>query len=392
MSQSTKKATRFLVTKGSASAPRHYWQPTAKYKQDGWITTTLSKDYATALGEAYKLNERLDKWIADNNSIKPNGARSCEARFTTTIAALLAAWQQSHEFIPLAIATKKYYRTGIKHITDAIGSSSSYALTVPTTAALHQHYAHQPGTATQLVRTGQAAWSWAISTGYDGAPAHKSGNPWSCIKLDTKSDRAQLWTDEDIDAMVFAADTMPDENGILMPSIGTAILMMEWLGHYPQDIIGLCMSNFIKNIFTFNRIKTSTSITVNCSPRLLSRFSKRQIKRQGSVVYFNTDLPLISAEHTGKPWKIDNFRKHFRRIRDAAALAVPHRAGLKMGHLRHTAITRMFEVGIDPMNIAAITGHSLKSCIAILDRYAIRTTAMAKTATDQRLAYNGRHG
>jgi integrase len=54
--------------------------------------------------------------------------------------------------------------------------------------------------------------------------------------------------------------------------------------------------------------------------------------------------------------------------------------GLTFHDLRGTAVTRLAEAGCTEAEIAAITGHSLKSVGAILDRYLARTKGLALAA------------
>jgi len=48
------------------------------------------------------------------------------------------------------------------------------------------------------------------------------------------------------------------------------------------------------------------------------------------------------------------------------------------------------EAGVKIQQIAAVTGHSFKSCQSIIDRYNIRTTRMAEQAFTQRLQIENR--
>jgi len=63
----------------------------------------------------------------------------------------------------------------------------------------------------------------------------------------------------------------------------------------------------------------------------------------------------------------------------------------EMGTLRHTAVTNMFDANINQMDIAAITGHNMKSVQTILDRYNKRSERQARRATTQRIIDDGRH-
>jgi len=65
---------------------------------------------------------------------------------------------------------------------------------------------------------------------------------------------------------------------------------------------------------------------------------------------------------------------------------MPSYADLRFMDLRHTAVTRLYEAGVDVQRIAGITGHTPDSVQAILDRhYIIRTAKAAEGAFRQRL-------
>ena len=230
--------------------------------------------------------------------------------------------------------------------------------------------------------------SWAIRTGYTGAPTTLDLNPWAKQKLSCNAKEARIWTAEQIDAIVHHADTVPAPGGKLLPSIGTAILMMEWLGHYPADIISMMWSNYKNNQFTFKRQKNGhkTGITIKCdsSPRLSERLVMEKYRQPLST-------HMLVNEATGRPWTVGNLRTHFRRIVNELAVKDESFKGLIMGHLRHTAITNMFDAGINPIAIASITGHSLNQVYAILDLYNKRTEKQSRTATTTRLATDKRH-
>jgi integrase len=55
-------------------------------------------------------------------------------------------------------------------------------------------------------------------------------------------------------------------------------------------------------------------------------------------------------------------------------------AGLTFHDLRGTAVTLLAEAGCDVPQIAAITGHTLRSASAILEKYLPRTRAQSAAA------------
>lgn len=95
---------------------------------------------------------------------------------------------------------------------------------------------------------------------------------------------------------------------------------------------------------------------------------------------------LILGIRTGKPL----LKRYFSRLWDQAmqaaglgqillpGLATP--VHLHFHDLRGTAVTMLSEAGCSPQQIAAITGHSLKTVTVILERYLARTRALADQA------------
>ena len=96
--------------------------------------------------------------------------------------------------------------------------------------------------------------------------------------------------------------------------------------------------------------------------------------------------PLVLTTRTGKPLQKRYFSRLWEQTTQAAGLeqitlpglATPVR--LHFHDLRGTAVTMLSEAGCSPQQIAAITGHSLKTVTVILDRYLARTRALADQA------------
>jgi integrase len=84
---------------------------------------------------------------------------------------------------------------------------------------------------------------------------------------------------------------------------------------------------------------------------------------------------VILTDGRGLPWPEKRFRKYW--------LATCRKAGISGLHfhdLRGTAVTRLAEAGCTNAEIASITGHSLRSVSAILDKYLARTDKIALAA------------
>jgi len=80
------------------------------------------------------------------------------------------------------------------------------------------------------------------------------------------------------------------------------------------------------------------------------------------------------------------FSHFFAEIRARAAETMPECAQRRFAELRHTAVTRLHETGVDELGIGSITGHSPDTVKAILDRhYLVRTAKAAEGAFREHL-------
>ena len=93
-------------------------------------------------------------------------------------------------------------------------------------------------------------------------------------------------------------------------------------------------------------------------------------------------MPRVAAtvltSRTGAPFRKRYFAKLWSDASRAAC--VEH---LHFHDLRGTAVTMLSEAGCTPHQVAAITGHSLKSVEGILGKYLARTRGLAEQAIFQ---------
>jgi integrase len=85
--------------------------------------------------------------------------------------------------------------------------------------------------------------------------------------------------------------------------------------------------------------------------------------------------PVILTNARGLPWKGNQFRKAW-----GAAVSKSMVADRTFHDIRGTAVTRLSEAGCTPQEIASITGHTLRSVTAILEKYLARTDKLAVAA------------
>ena len=78
---------------------------------------------------------------------------------------------------------------------------------------------------------------------------------------------------------------------------------------------------------------------------------------------------------SGKPWRKRHFSRTFKDTSDAAGIV-----DLTFHDLRGTAVTMLFEAECTEGQIASITGHTLASVSAIIEKYRAKTTAQSRAA------------
>ncbi len=354
-------APRYMCPRGPKTNPRYYWVPGKAMQRDGWKLTRLSDDFDQAATEARDLNRRYGE-----NRTAPNNAHR-------TLAQLLNDWQASPHFAKLKPNTQRYYKTGTKKLAKWQGRQLAAVTRAGVADIYHQLAATGHGSAAQSVRTGQAAWVWGQG---QGLVSQTQPSPWEKQGLEGRRKCGRLWQPAEIDLMVAVAS---DENY----SLGTALLIMEWTGMNPADAVRLSQANYKDGIFTLRRGKTGEPIACEASPRLVERLAQQKKHNQQAGRLATT---LLVAEHTGIPWKLDNFRSRFRKARDTAGLT-----HLVMGHLRHTAVTRLYEAGANEMAIAGVCGLTRRTVGNILDTYNIRTITQTRSGTDLRTRADLRH-
>jgi hypothetical protein len=196
-------------------------------------------------------------------------------------------------------------------------------------------------------------------------------------------------------------------------SIGTAVMLDEWLGQRQGDILRLPHSIYRAGVLSIRQSKTGAgvSLLIDLVPQLAERLAGETARvdarfAEGPI----KPAQLIVDESTCHAYAADRFRHLFAEVRAEAAEAhpafqvdylLPGRAmddpdafTIKMTdlwfmHLRHTAVTRLAEAECEIPLISAVTGHSPKSVQEILSGYLVRTRKLAKLAFQRRLAAEG---
>lgn len=391
----------YLVAKGPDGGPPFYWQPSAKIRAAGARPERLPDEITAAMARARELNIRHGVSALEPGMVP----KAAPAR--GTIRGLILDYKRSVHFTKLAPATRRSYAQALDRIDQWMGDKRPTAISPSLVHQLYRGLARRaPVFAHMIVRVGRRLWSAGRLLGAVG-----DANPWAKQSLPTPPKSGLCWPREAVDAFVAAADAMGHH------SMGTAVLLNEWLGQREADLLRLPRT-IVQNgevPLRQNKTRASVRLPVGMVPHLVRRVAEEcaRQERRGQI-----STSLIISEATGRPYRADHFRHLFAAIRDTAALGDPALGipaaptfdvdflvpeatesdpdafrisfeQLQFRHLRHTAVVRMAEAGVDVLLIAAVTGHSENSVNAIMKHYAIKTGRMAREAFRQRLSHEG---
>lgn len=384
---------RHLVSKtGADGAPLFYWQPATALRKAGWKGRALVdacgvplRDAGLAASAAEAINREVDAW----REAQAAGQAPKRAPKPGTVAELVRAYQRSEAWRALSDRTRADYQVHLSAIIAWAGDRPARSITPPDVQEFHKHQLGR-----RRVRAEGGKWQ-VVETPAKASAAVTvlrlllqagirlglvSSNAADKPGISYQRQRApRLWSAEAVAAMVRAADA----RGLF--SMGTAIMLNEWIGQREADVLALAPWSVADGALCLVQSKTGrhVALPVQLVPHLVERL-QAEARRPGAV---RSLAHLLPCELTGRAWNEHTFRHEFAEVRAAAACELPECAGLLFSELRHTAVTRLHEAGSDPLEIAGITGHAPKSVLRILaDHYLVFTAKAAERSFRKRLA------
>lgn len=202
-------------------------------------------------------------------------------------------------------------------------------------------------------------------------------NPAMRLGLDGLEPRTVMWTPEEALHLVQTADAMGQV------AIADAFVLALHTGQRRGDVISLMMPALRGDGWAdFKQSKTGARVSVPFTPALADRLEAIRRRRHAGLVVGLAPREAVLDE-TGQPYTGDTFSAAWRRVRAAAAAAMPSITGKTFADLRDTAVTRLALAGCSAMQIRAITGHSLETVHAIMKHYLVLDSRMARSAIDK---------
>lgn len=170
-----------------------------------------------------------------------------------------------------------------------------------------------------------------------------------------RADRSELiWLPEHIDAFMKVAPL----------ELQRALILALHSGQRQGDLLRLAWNNYDGSFLALRQGKTGRRVEIPCTAAL-----KRMLDQ------LDQTAAVILTTKTGRPWKSRYFKSQWETASKAAGIEDLH-----FHDLRGTAATMLAEAGCTAPQIAAITGHSLRTVTSILDRYLARTRTLATSA------------
>lgn len=359
---------------------RYYWQPSSELREGGWRNERLPDSLSAAVDRAKELNSQVAAWRSGLGEANGGGGKAVRPG---SIKALVQRYKKSRFYEKLKPGTKPGYDWALKHIQIELGEEEPVAAITPKVVErLYTRVCKRSvSSANSIIRVLQALMKFAVK---DGAI---STNPAAKPGLINTAAQGVLWPEAAVDLLVATAD----EEG--RPSVGDAIELAYWLAQRPTDVLRLDRRVYRNGQFRIAQSKTNARLQIPHSPRLQRRLDAalERLSQRNDVVA----TTLVVSEETGRPYQDTNFSHVFATIRAAAAKKTPvietedgtqvHVESLVFRQLRHTGVTRLAEAGCEIPEIAAISGHTMKSVHNILERYMVRTSKLAQNAAQKRL-------
>lgn len=194
--------------------------------------------------------------------------------------------------------------------------------------------------------------SWAEDRGLlEVNPLEKFSRAYS----GDRSDR--VWLPEHIERFMEVAS----------PPLQSAMILALHTGQRQGDLLSMPWSAFKnESALEFRQGKSKRKVYIPCTTALKKHLEELELRKKG---------PLILTTKKGHAWKKRNFNDRWNLVCEKAGIK-----GLHFHDLRGTAITMLAEAGCSEIEIATITGHSIRNISSILEKYLSRTKRLAESA------------
>lgn len=271
--------------------------------------------------------------------------------------------------------TISYYRTSrnsLERFDQEFTLQPAAAISNLIAGNLYREFSHTFSTtkSRNMVSVLRRSYSWGVEQGL----CHT--NPFSKVKVKQPAPRVRWGTVDEIRHLLKTADAMN------MPHIGDMIAIACCTGQRQNDRFALQWEQVDGDIIRIRQKKTGALVDVVMIDFVTERIQRARDRQSKAGIQ---RPEVLFDEARNRRWSSQNTSNHYwrdyRRVLEQAAKTIPSLADLRDQDLRDTAVTWLANAGATEIEIAAVTGHSLKSVSTILKHYLARTEEQARNAS-----------
>ena len=272
-----------------------------------------------------------------------------------TLLSVLQGYQASDDFLKLAARSRADYVGKIKVIEKTFGDFPLSALTDKRTRGIFKAWRERLA----ITSRRQADYAWVVlarvlSWGH-GSWTRCGKSMCSRRPTLSRSRAEKIWTEADEAAFLERAPS----------HLHLPLLLALWTGQRQGDLLRLPWSAYDGKHIRLRQSKGGARVVIRVGAPLKAALDAAP--RRSTIILTTSD---------GRPWTPDGFRASWGKACRKAGIT-----GVTFHDLRGTAVTRLAIAECTEPEIAAITGHSLRSVRAILDtHYLARDPALGDSA------------
>lgn len=325
---------------------RFYFQPSKLMRQHGYYPEPLGEDVKVAIARAEELNAAWDK---DRSGPPPEIVRSGTVKWLT---------KQFEQDLGYYLSKSPRYREQIDQffrvINETIGDAPVAGIKRSHVRALYnvKREAKSKPYADKMVKHLRRLFTFAIDEELIET------NPATSLNIPADKPRTQLWTKEQIEAVIECATKHN------RPSVALAVMLAYDTAQRLGDILSATKDQLDEGGLYVEQQKTGV--------RVWNPVSQRALSMIGNTLY------LVVSEETGKPYNRTSFGRIFRKLCNRAGTP----KDLRFHDIRRTAATEAGNSGATEAEISSMTGHKPGS--KILSVYVKPGKDAAKSAAEKR--------
>lgn len=287
-----------------------------------------------------------------------------------TVDALVSDYLRDRRFLALASSTRREYRRHLEAFRADYGRFGATKISKAVAEKILGALADTPRTANYRLQVLRRLFSFAIET------ERLDRNPFSKIKpMKTRARRSVLSTEQQIDVFGQLDAALAKGTGRAYRHaswLRTAMILLLDTAQRVGDVRLMRWSQFRVDAsgrawLRITQAKTDTFVDLPCTRRV--RAELESIHRGASGYILETNR--------GRPPTMAAMSRAWRRICDRAGVE-----SVNLQDFRRTTMVRLAELGYTPIQIAAVSGHSIDRTARILETYIPRNRAMAMAAID----------